>query len=797
MNLNPQPMKEATQVEARRKPTNEVPPRPPESSAPSFNLGDLYYLFFRHKWKILLIFLAGLLGSVAFYFVKPPVYLSEAKILIRYIMEGKAATSAKDDSQMKSPDAGGANIINSEIEILTSLDLAALVADAVGPEKILAKLGGGHDRLTAALVIHEGLKVEVPNRSSVLLLTFRHRDPSVVQPVLTQLAEVYLKRHVEIHQGVGVLDDFFSRQADQSRARLSTTEADLKRLKADTQIISLDETKNDYMELMGRLRQELLSAEAELAERRTLLGDLVKLHPAPATATNPAPNALADPSPTVGPNPEVAATPEQSDQYRRAAYELDALQQRLTDLRTRYTDEHFQVRNVLQLVQEAAGRKAALVAACPALTRLAPLPASGSPPNPVVESPRNALDLPAEGLRVAALEAKVKVLASQLEKVRTDASRVMDAEPALTQLQRQKEAEETSLRFYSSSLDQARTDESLGTGKITNISVVQSPSPPARDLKGVLKPLLVIFLVGCFGGLGFGFVSDRILDQTVKSVADVERLVRVPMFLSVPDTAWKGGFHLPWFARNGHAPPTLSNGHSPTNGNGALPNGSAPPAPALAVAPWDAQHVLRPHFEGLRDRLITYFEVREMNHKPKLVAVTSCRDRAGVSTLAAGLAAALSETGDGNVLLVDMNLAAGAAHDFYQGKPTCGLSAALENSTRDPAFVQENLYVVSVHETNNQKLPRVLPKRFAHLVPHMKASDYDYIIFDMPPVTQTSVTARLAGYMDMVLMVIESEKTGQQIVQRASGLLHESRATVATILNKHRAYVPHKFSQEL
>ena len=105
--------------------------------------------------------------------------------------------------------------------------------------------------------------------------------------------------------------------------------------------------------------------------------------------------------------------------------------------------------------------------------------------------------------------------------------------------------------------------------------------------------------------------------------------------------------------------------------------------------------------------------------------------------------------------------------------------------------------MVSAHEANNQKLPRVLPKRFAHLVPRMKASDYDYIIFDMPPVTQTSVTARLAGYMDMVLMVIESEKTGQQIVQRASGLLHESRATVATILNKHRAYVPHRFSQEL
>lgn len=753
------------------KPPIEVSGRPPEAPAPGLNLGDLYYIFFRHKWKILLTFIAGIMGATGFYFTRTPVYVSEAKILIRYIVESKTGTSAKDDSQTKSPDAGGQNIINSEIEILTSLDLAALVADAVGPEKILAKLGGGNERLRAAGVIRGGLKVEVPRNSNVLLITFRHPDPMVVQPVLSQLADTYLKRHVEIHQGVGVLDDFFSRQADQLRARLSTTEADLKKLKADAQVISLDESKRSYIDLTAKIRQELLTAEAELAERRTLLGEPAKLPPAPAPATNAAP----------------AVTSEQAEQYLRACHELEAFQKHLADLRLRYTDEHFQVRNVLLQISEAEGRKAELEVVYPQLARLAP------PPAP--DASHNQVDLPTEARRVAALEARIKELAGQLEKVRKDASRVMDAEPALTQLQRQKEVEETSYRYYSSSLEQSRIDESLGAGKITNVSVVQTPSPPARDRADVLKPLLIILLIGCFGGFGLGFLSERILDRTIKSVADVERQVRVPLFLSVPDTSWKPGFHLPRFGRNGHHHPAATNGHA--NGHGATGDGVALPTPGAALFPWDPQHALRPYFEGLRDRLITYFEVREMNHKPKLVAVTSCNGRAGVTTLAAGLAAALSETGDGNVLLVDMNLEQGSAHPFHQGKPTCGLSAALENSTRDPALVQENLYVVSAHETNNQKLPRVLPKRFAHLVPRMKASDYDYIIFDMPPVTQTSVTARLSGFMDMVLVVIESEKTGQEIVLRAKGLLHESRATVAAVLNKHRAYVPHKFSQEL
>ena len=144
-----------------------------------------------------------------------------------------------------------------------------------------------------------------------------------------------------------------------------------------------------------------------------------------------------------------------------------------------------------------------------------------------------------------------------------------------------------------------------------------------------------------------------------------------------------------------------------------------------------------------------------------------------------------------------MNLDRGAAHKFYQGKPGCALSDALENATREPAQVQENFYLVSAHETRTDKLPRALPKRFAHLIPRMKASDYDYIIFDMPPISQTSVTPRLAGLMDMVLMVVEAETTNQETVRRAHGLLKESRATVATVLNKHRAYLPERLSQEI
>ena len=83
-----------------------------------------------------------------------------------------------------------------------------------------------------------------------------------------------------------------------------------------------------------------------------------------------------------------------------------------------------------------------------------------------------------------------------------------------------------------------------------------------------------------------------------------------------------------------------------------------------------------------------------------------------------------------------------------------------------------------------------MPKRFNLLVPKLKASDYDYIIFDMPPINQLSVTPRLARFMDMVLLVVESGKTDREAVKRAGALLAESKSNVAAVLNKNRNYIP-------
>ncbi len=154
-------------------------------------LDDIYYVLFRHKWKIMVLSLLGVSAAAAFHFLQPPLYQSEAELYIRYISEGRSLSPSGLDPKTRSPDERGDTIISSEAEIIQSFDLAQRVATNVGAEKILAKLGGGKDLNPAASYIKKHLSIELLKKSSVINVIFQHPDPDLVQQVLRAIIETY------------------------------------------------------------------------------------------------------------------------------------------------------------------------------------------------------------------------------------------------------------------------------------------------------------------------------------------------------------------------------------------------------------------------------------------------------------------------------------------------------------------------------------------------------------------------------------------------------------------------------
>jgi Mrp family chromosome partitioning ATPase len=187
-------------------------------------------------------------------------------------------------------------------------------------------------------------------------------------------------------------------------------------------------------------------------------------------------------------------------------------------------------------------------------------------------------------------------------------------------------------------------------------------------------------------------------------------------------------------------------------------------------------------------------------HKPKLIGVTACRDGVGVTTIASALAAALSETGEGRVLLVNLNFTEQSLHPFLRGQSLCSLVDVMAEDKRETALIGHNLYLASGRRNANGTAEDSNTEgstNMSRLVPKLKVSDYEYIVFDMPCVNRTSITGKMAGMMDLVFMVVESEVDSQDFLKRACQLLGENNARFSIVLNKFRSYAPGWLHQEL
>ncbi|HVV01500.1 MAG TPA: hypothetical protein VHH88_09075, partial [Verrucomicrobiae bacterium] len=331
--------------------------------------------------------------------------------------------------------------------------------------------------------------------------------------------------------------------------------------------------------------------------------------------------------------------------------------------------------------------------------------------------------------------------------------------------------------------DRQRAAQELSGGKPVNISIIEQPTPPELDKKKMMKILGGAFAFCVFLGLLLAFLIDFVLDRTLRRPVEVQRRLKEDVFLTIPDIHWD---------RTSKYPPILrrlangTNGHLPENGT-------------MAMEKFRPEEALAEHAAGLGERVITYFELNELSmKKPRMVGLAGCHHGAGVSSLASGLAAALSRSIQGNVLLVNLNRATNTAVSFQQGEEGKDLPRFLAD--RSEGAPDENNG--RTHGTNgsggNGHPGHALAhaSHFVQMVPELTASEYDYIVFDMPPITPTSTTPRLSSQMDLMLMVLESEKTRQESGVRARSLLQESKTRVKTILNKYRTYVPAGLSSD-
>src|SRR5437868_10057081 len=237
----------------------------PEDS--NFNLTSVLIAIFKWKRTILGFTLLGIIAAAAVYFLYPRVYESDARLLVRYVLERSGydpvdAVSGQRGSGGLTTDA----IIAAEVSIITSWDLSVQVAEALGPNRVLPD-AKSPTVVQAAGAINSGVGTTTSKGSNIIGVSYQNPRPEVATAVLNELVSRYFTKHLEVHRSAGAFD-FVSQQSDQIRARLNQTEDALKALKAKAGVMSLQDSMASVGAQSSHLEEQIRAAENDLAEEQ-------------------------------------------------------------------------------------------------------------------------------------------------------------------------------------------------------------------------------------------------------------------------------------------------------------------------------------------------------------------------------------------------------------------------------------------------------------------------------------------------------------------------------------------------
>jgi uncharacterized protein involved in exopolysaccharide biosynthesis/Mrp family chromosome partitioning ATPase len=744
------------------------------ASKSAFGLQDILFVLFKHKWKVLVCGSLGLAAAAAVYVTRKPYYQSQANLLINYVLQRGAVDD--HEAEMATGGRSGDQVMTTEIEILRSGDLAADVAKAVGVERLLGAPDSGPSALAdAAAGILTSLEVKTSGKgSNVVYVSYRNNDPQLAVEVLREVVKRYFSKHLEIHRSVGAFDSI-AQQADEVRSRLRQTEAELGKLKAESGILSVHDESVSLAAQRDMTKQGLVMTEAELAAQTSRVLDMEKQlggggasEGAAEAPEKPADAAVAAARPS----------PADIESYNELSERLKLLQAQDFELSAKFREDNAQVVRIRREIGETKARKQALLEKVPGLLAEAAVTVAGT------EGVTPMQLLEQERAKLRELEAKLKVYREHLAAQELRVTQLSQAGLKIAELERRKEMEDAEYRLLESNLKKAKVDRTLDPSQMPNIRVVQEPSAPVKTFSETTKKIILGLAGAGFAiGIGLAFLIELVLDRRIKRPAEIESRLQLPLMLSIPYVRPKNrGALLIANERNGDGAGEGKGGHLPavreSNGFKALPGRT--------------DHFIHPYSEAIRDRIVFNFQVNNMTHKPKMMAVTGLSAGAGTSTIAAGLAKAFSEINGAKVLLVDLNSKYPDDNPMFGNKPLHSLVSALQ-AARNTRFKEgsQNLYLASAAaRATDPNTTAFGPMHLYEMLPHFRASEFDYVIFDMPPMAQTSPTLAMAGLMDKVLLVVDGEDTSRDTLKWGYSELVKGRADVSCVFNKARSHAP-------
>jgi uncharacterized protein involved in exopolysaccharide biosynthesis len=157
------------------------------------------------------------------------------------------------------------SVINDEMEILTSWDLAMEVAEAVSAENAAVPDAAKAQAPALAGQIHGNLTVVSRKGSNVIAISYKDANPAQAFRILQELLKRYYERHLQVHRSANSVE--LTDEVLNAKNELMKTEEDLRNLRTTSGILSLTDSTTSLGAAMARSEDEYHAAETELREQ--------------------------------------------------------------------------------------------------------------------------------------------------------------------------------------------------------------------------------------------------------------------------------------------------------------------------------------------------------------------------------------------------------------------------------------------------------------------------------------------------------------------------------------------------
>ena len=567
---------------------------------------------------------------------------------------------------------------------LTVVGESEAANESLTPEK-LAQLEPYEDAILANETIEPVLG------TNLIKIKFAHSDPELAQKVANTLAEVFVNNNLaRVTAGSTKAEDILAREIANLQSKIKRDqEAQFNYAKNKNLPLTADPRTNLEVTRLATLSSQLLDAENETK-------DFKAKYDAART------------------QPDSFSIPDVQSSKR-----IDALRERISQLTERrdallviYTPEWPEVKKIEAQIKPIEDELA-------------------KAPTEIVNSMKRRYEA------AAAKEQSLRRSYDQQKGKTTQQTRDQIDLIAITQdLETNKQ--------YLNTLLQRQRELSVGQGVPQNDVTISTPSRLPKVPIGPprLRNIIVAFLLSLAAGIGLAFLLD-FLDDTVKSIEDVDRYLHIPALALIPTSKGER-------ARLIGIPGPPSTGSETT---------------ALAMID-DARSPIAESYRHLRTSLL----LSSAGQPPKTILVTSSQPSEGKTTTAINTAFMLAQTG-AEVLIVDCDLRRPRLHAHFGVLNNRGLTNWLSGDTDIEGLLQTyekqpNLKLLTsgpvppnpaelLGSDEMRKLLGTLGERFSH------------IIIDSPPVISFTDASILSTMADGVVLVVHGGKSSRAVVRRA------------------------------